>query len=631
MSSGGKGGSKGSGLKDYYASFGGIAGWGPADHLVALIVDGKEVWRPETPVARSVSANPYVFDVDGYGRVHFYWGTDAQTLSDPVLPSRDHPPYRRRVLAVFEEFLCGRERTSVPDMKVIYWRTPQQSVITGDAAALDADGQANPMAALAELITNPVTGLGLPASVLDATSWQALADQLYTARATEYLSVELTSPESMRSLFAQVNGYLDTWFRADATGAIEAGRFLQGDSFPTGLPSLSAHDLSTGTLPEIDANGYANADNRLDLRFTNRDRSFEADAARFDGLFNREQTVEDNVAEVQRPWIRRPDQANAKVAEIGSREARPYDRISLRARSEKARDVMPGDLFTFSYDPLVYTQIARILRRIGDRDGGGAIAINAETERGLSPQAFAGSSEALPTEADITIADAAYWHPLQATPELADDATYRLIVLCGQQQGALRGFHAYFQDAAAEYVHLGWQGTFAVPVKLVDAYPDTTDDDDESGDLKIERLTTPAPLGFDDLSTTQTEDEIADDNLLLFIVSAAAPETYEILTVKSIESPTSGEYPIYALRNRFASGKGSWAADDPAYLIYRSQLAFYRHRALSGIAAASGSAALKVAPFTVDDSLALADATGKTLDLIVQVGTAINIDGNAEL
>ena len=67
---------------DYYASFAGVAGYGPVEALVELVVDAKSAWKPDaiTDFACTAASNPYVFDVPGRGRVYFYWGTHDQVL-----------------------------------------------------------------------------------------------------------------------------------------------------------------------------------------------------------------------------------------------------------------------------------------------------------------------------------------------------------------------------------------------------------------------------------------------------------------------------------------------------------------------------------------------------------------------
>ena len=165
----GKGGSKGGGAKDYYGSIAALVCAGPVDELVSIIVDKKTVW--EGPIARTAPGvtNPQSIAVAGYGCVVFYWGTADQTVNTTLTPELAvHPPYRRQCWCVLKDFLFGRERTSAPNVEFVVRRKPAQAIVTGTAAVLDDDHQANPVAAIAELVTDPVFGLGQPSSLLDA-------------------------------------------------------------------------------------------------------------------------------------------------------------------------------------------------------------------------------------------------------------------------------------------------------------------------------------------------------------------------------------------------------------------------------------------------------------------------------
>ena len=89
-----------------------------------------------------------------------------------------------------EDFKCGFERLSVPDIQVVYRREADQRIITGSMAALD-DGQVNPVTALAEALTNPTSGLGIPKSRIDEAGWQAAASSLHDERENQCLSILL--------------------------------------------------------------------------------------------------------------------------------------------------------------------------------------------------------------------------------------------------------------------------------------------------------------------------------------------------------------------------------------------------------------------------------------------------------
>jgi len=635
MGSSGKGGGGGSSLKDYYASFAALAGsMGTADALVALLVDGEEVWRPTNPILRSGAANPYQFDVADRGRVYFYWGTAGQTLTDPVLSisGRGHPAMRYRPVVVFQDFLCGRERTSLPDIGVVTRRAPDQSLITGGAAALDSDGQVNPLAFLAEALTHPVLGLGRGTSLLDLTSWQATADALDANAATEYLTLRLEG-DSVRDLFAMVNGYNETWFRLNAAGAIEAGRFLTGADVPADLPIWTEHDLTE--IPQIEPVGFAEVDGRIELEFTNRDLRFERDFARSPDTLGRELRGEDEASPVRRDAIRRAAQAQAVVNRISDRESRPYDLVSLKVRESRGRAHLPGDLIRLTYTPTGYSKILRLLTRTGDSDAGGDYTFTAESERLISRPPHVTPYVAPPIEAEADLAPLPYGNVIQLPAALADGQPYRLAPLLGRDNGLVTTANLYFQGPAeSNWQFLGQTRGFAVPVEFAAGYADTA-----SGALSIRRETGPAPLGWSEPPTALSDDEVADDTLLLLALAGSDPAALEVFSVALIGSPSGGAYPVTASRARRGTAPQGYSTGDRAWLIRRSALAGFSHASLAAVAggatAVDRTVRIKAVPLTSSQSLGLDDVTSLSLVIRPQAASSqqtglLIIDGNGQ-
>ena len=130
------------------------------------------------------------------------------------------------------------------------------------------------------------------------------------------------------------------------------------------------------------------------------------------------------------------------------------------------------------------------------------------------------------------------------------------------------------------------------------------------------------PLGFDDLPGTQTAEEIDDDNLLLIVIDAADPTTFEIMTVKSIESPVSDEYPIYVMRGRQGTSKISHLSGALAYFVLRNNLSFLSNVAFETIANEAAQpdreAYFKLLPANAAEQLDIADASEIVLELSQQ-------------
>ena len=619
MGSAGKKTATGSETRDYYASFAGVICYGPVDALVSLLIDGKAAWQPGTPVLRTASANPYVFDVDGYGRVHFYWGTEDQTLTDPVLtkPGRDHPPYRRRAVAVFEKFLCGRERTSVPDISFVLRRSPKSVVVTGAAAELDADGQANPIAAVAELLCDGVMGLGLPASALDSTSFQATADALLAAAPNEYLTVETTQVSRLRAVMGLVNGYADTWWRVSSNGQIGTGVFTK-DENPAGLRVISRHDLAHDEEPRYVVRSTADADGRLTLKFINRLRAFEDDYAVFNHGLRRDQLEREDPAEIDRRWIRRAGQAAHVAAKIGAREGMSFYQFDLQLREEKADGILPGELVVFQDDVWDVTFLARVITRAGDGDVGGTVKIELETERTIGEMAGTGASDITTPEPQEALTDIYNWTVLRATPALleANNENYgtavKLFFLAGRHQESATDYGVYFRKLnTSAFQFMGVAKTWAVPLfnDSVSGPLSSGPMIDDSGNIRLGVSRYPSGYvysGFDDFNTAPSEDEIEDDACLLIWINADE-RIYEIMTVTAVLPYSPGVYKFHVRRGRLGTVRRDHNFQSTIFMVSRYELQFFSHLSLPTIAAALTSEArtitCDVAPRSTRDSL----------------------------
>ena len=188
---GGKKGGGGAGQSnDYYANIAGLLCCGPLDYVYGFLVDDLLAWpdaqqydttrtyhggemviylsrtwtaggtiAPATPPpggAWSIfklaqSSNPQAVTLTGNTQAQLagcqgwvYWGTSSQTTGgDNVLNTLDHPPYRNQALVVYPQLFFGTERQEAPNISILCGRTPSQSIITGSAADLDADGTTN--------------------------------------------------------------------------------------------------------------------------------------------------------------------------------------------------------------------------------------------------------------------------------------------------------------------------------------------------------------------------------------------------------------------------------------------------------------------------------------------------------
>ena len=437
----GKGGGSGTKIYDYYGTIAGVVCAGPVDELVSIIVDGRTVWptapawnagqvlsvgdlrkwlgvvykatqshttsnlnKPPTSthwvrysLVRTVgpsASNPQPLTIDGYGAAYLYWGTDNQTLDsvgEAILAANGHPNYRRQCVLLLKAFLFGRERTSAPNVEVIVRRKPNQTIITGDPAAL-TDGQANPVAAMADLYTDPVFGAALTVDAPggpDSTTWQSAATAIQSNIDETGISPVLTQARSLRQFTADLLTYCDGWVRFSAAGEIEAGRFQHNAAPPafTAATTIDYHDL----IDEVSytADGWATTYNQTQVKFNDRERSYKDGSVSVVSGYNYVVTGEPRTAKLDRPWITRRTQASEHAAEFQKIVGEPKLSGSLVVRAEKAASIRPGDLFLLTHDALSVSIICRCIGKDLAQPPAGRATIRFESDRASAPVPFA--------------------------------------------------------------------------------------------------------------------------------------------------------------------------------------------------------------------------------------------------
>jgi hypothetical protein len=592
------GGGAGGGMNDYFGDIAGVICSGPIDRLCAILVDGKKVW-PDTGsgLDRAGQPNPVQLTITGYGAAWLYWGTTTQTLDasgEFNLAANGHPPYRRQAVLSLQKFLFGREKISAPSVECIVRRTPLQTIITGTAALLDVDGQANPLAVLAELLTDPVFGLGLPTIDIDATSWQATADALLARSSQTYISPVFDRPASARSLVDDLRGYFDGWFRADTAAKIVAGRFLHGEAAPTfdSTNTLTADDLLDE--PAINSDGWSKTINELAVKFQDAENAFKDSAFTINSGYNRQITGEPRQSNFERPFITRRAQIAALASEFLKLSAEPGFTATLVVRAPKGVAYPTGTILKFTHDLLGVDLICRVTERTEAAPPSERVTLRIEAERGIT-------ATPLPVVAGVSIitngngVERLPRYYFAMPPANLFGESYLFVPLVARRVAATLGFNLFYRsDDASQLQELGTQGTFAVRGTLTQAYAASIgapDDNSETLRIAIDADTTTGDL--ERVTNALTEDEVQDDTLLLWIIRADNPNTVEILSVRALRL-ISGQWYAKVRRARGGTVAASFAAADECWLIRYEDLITYRHSRLPALAAAGATVKLRL-------------------------------------
>ncbi len=624
------------------------------------------LWRQP----RATVTNPYKLTIADGGDAYLYWGTDDQTLDvtgEATLAALDHPAYRYRAVLVLKDFQFGVETETPPDIQVLGGRTPIQTLITGTAAALDADWQANPWCVLAELLTHPVIGLGLPDSFFDATTWQAEADRCLAKHGLYYISPLYTSLIKVRDLVADLMGYPDAFVFWNTLGVLQAGHWPHGEDAPTfDNTNTINRDVLVAELSG-GSEGWGGTANSVELGYSDIQAAFKNRSVIAPNLFNRTIIKRLLAVKVDRPHIVRTQQALAWATEMAKLSGDRFSTNTSEARAERVSGIGPGSLFLVTDDVLQTSEVHRCNQRILSAPPKGTITLKHQLERGVSPEPYAPTPDLTtpPTgEAPAPIQDFQF---VQLPFALGGGAN-RLACLASRRDNVSNNLQFWFQQADLGSFqllgtgrHFGVAGLIGESINTAHttdtiatvtqgntydltlgniwavsvlyntgggtpATPATEGDDYAidyaNGTIQIVTggaittassvaasyasgvLTIPdadIPAGdIEAISTSQTQDQILDNTLLVFLFQAADPSLFEIATVSEVTAGGGG-YRLALKRAQYGSlmgGDGShvFTTSDLAVVIYRADIVPLAHASFPALQEASSVANFILSP-----------------------------------
>lgn len=582
---------------DYYATFALVFRAGRVETIHTLMVDGKALW--EGPVNRTDGgvSNPYTLTIADAkwvrpgGYVKFYWGEDTQTTPDAALT--DHPPYRGFAYMVFHKFLCGRERTTIPNIELVAEAKAEPgSVITGSA---NDSGCCNPWAIAAEFLQSRHAA-GLPAARLDATSFQAAYD--YAAANSErkllsYCAPILTSRTTGREFLIKLLSLVDGTLRLKTDNTIEAVFYPIDPGDLADIALLDKNDFMSP--PKIDSETWDAVPTGIILSFADRDRQFKR-ADQFVPHLLALQTVGEarNEQLDLSDFITRGDQSAKVAAMIAKRFCVPRRSGTVTVRPEKAihpaghalagEPIRPGDRFQLDIDiepgGSGLAQLARCLGRSFGMTGG--VTLRWESEA---------NQPALPFTPTYTAPDIVDLEPTNITnariiplpPQLWVNELPSIGCLIGRPDDMVVGAQVEFDvdDGSGDFATLGEQIGFAVYGLLDGAYADTA-----TGAIRVElQDTRDIHLATRDVGETGA----ANNELLLIVytIDGGAPNyidddadgwpEMEIMSIQSSAVVSGDTYDFTVLRSRLGTTVRSFADNASCFIIPRSSLVAFAH------------------------------------------------------
>jgi hypothetical protein len=127
-------------------------------------------------LVRDVTNPDFVDTTDWYGLKRFYWGTTTQGV-DALLAGWGIRRIGNQFISVYNNVRLGVNRDTPPNIEVIAGRWPKPSWWTGADTKIGDDVNAAAFIA-ADLLQDPITGLGLPDARLDTASFNSVGATL---------------------------------------------------------------------------------------------------------------------------------------------------------------------------------------------------------------------------------------------------------------------------------------------------------------------------------------------------------------------------------------------------------------------------------------------------------------------
>ena len=619
----GKGASGSTRTYNYYSSVIGAVCWGPVDVLDAVIVDGKTVVTgpitrgPEDWVSLDLDT-----DQDKYlhwrsGRMVLFWGTtpaSTSPLMSAAFPTENHfaphPDYRGMCVLAIRGLLFGRERTTAPNIEVIVGRKPVVDVNL--VAAIHntlSDGQCNPVAALAELLTS-ANGAGLSTGTFLASDWLAAAEYCADDPARFFCSPIVTSQTEARSACALLLDMFDGalyW----SSGGLLGLRLVEPGIDPGDLACLSAEHFTQ--RPRMSGVGWADVPTQVSVRYADRDANYKDRAANLTSLLALRSRGLSKSVSIERPYVTRAVQASAIAAEHVRRTSRPAGSIDLVVRRAFAGGLTPGAKVLVDVDPEPGGDVTSQMCVVQNRreDGFGAVNL---------------------TVLPDTLADAVSYSPAPATdvPEEVscdpiDDAgalavplpsatwpTASVAVLTPRPDATVTGMRVFFawdsdgdSDLSDEiWADIGTQVGFACRMTL--------DEDVDDGETAIDLTLSDGATGPDAYLTARLPDNAHDaeqDALLLVlanvdgdgrvVITGGQPEL-EFCSVVSRVAVDSDSHTYTCLRARKGLPARSWsaAAAPRCYILPGTSLQALTHSNMSAMLTGGAIGGLRMVAYS---------------------------------
>jgi hypothetical protein len=612
MSSGGKGG--GAQSLYYYGTIAGAICWGPIDWLAAVIINGNYLWRGNLTITSDVTdltgslLDPSKVSYDGYLKI--YRGTETQ----PTDPAIGGYPFRGTAYMAAKHLFFGQNTGTPPNFQVICGRLPRiDTSIVAAADNIADDGQVNPIAALAEILTDE-RGVGLTVAQLDAGSW--LEAGHWCAQDQDHRDATFCSPlvadqSSLRDIVSQLLDPFNGFCRWTTAGLLACGIYEWGTN-PGGLPLLDANAWTK--KPTIPLGDWTAVPTELLMTFPDRDYEYQNNTLLVPNARAAQIRQVDDQKRIDRKHVTRIAQAQRQATEYNRRIGTAPSLVTLQVRSAIAAGLSIGDKVSVNVDPepagAGSAQLCRLDKIEQDRTDQATLTVTTDN---LVPATPYTPTWPVITPVTQTSPPLQYFLAVPLNPAVWG-WPFSIALLATRSAANLAGFYAYFGiNDASPFSELGQQTGFAVRCALEAAIlatdtviPITELDGESAPDAGLAANT---PGG--------NATAAADDTLLALIaqldgngrvaLDGSGDPIMEIVSI--IDRVTGAGLPAATfnydvLRGRLGTTAQAWTTAAAVWIVPHANIITWRHGLISSLAGLTAFFRLvSYTAWAVDDSV----------------------------
>jgi hypothetical protein len=615
MGSGGKSGGASQSL-NYYGTIAGAICWGPLDWLSAIIHNGNYLWQGTINLTADVTdLTGSILDpskVGSGGYLKLYRGTETQ----PTDPALGGCPYKGTAYIAAKNLFFGENSGTPPNLQIIGGRLPR--IDTSIVSAIDNfadDGQVNPIAVLAEILTDERGG-AIDISQLDAASWLASAHwcaQDQDHRDATFCSPLFTDQTALRDIVSDLLDPFNGFCRWTNEGLLACNVYEWGVD-PGGLKILDANAWTK--KPDIPLGDWKDVPTELLVSFIDRAYEYQTNTV----LVPNERAAQirqvTDQKTLDRKHVTRIEQAHRQATEYNRRIGTAPSQATIIVRQPVLADISIGDKIKINSDPepggTGAAQLCRVDKIDQDRTDEATLTVTTDNLVPATPY-----TPTWPVITPVVQISA----PLQYMLAVPLDPSiwgwpFSVALLTTRSAANLAGFYAYFGiNDSSPFSELGQQAGFAVRCALEAAIvatdttvPITELDGESAPDAGLAANT---PGG--------NATAAADDTLLALIAQldvngriALDGDGDPIMEFISISDRATGgglpaaTYNYTVLRGRLGTTAQAWPTTSAVWIVPHGNIMPWRHGLIPSLAGLT--AFFRLVSFTawaVDDTISV--------------------------